>query len=120
MGSFFQSASSTLRDWIPGGPAHFLLFVVAMQTIQPRHRTAWKQRVFSILLASPVLASAQPADLIVSHAYVVTMNASKQIYSDGAVVIKTGTLSRSAPARSRMVMFRRRASTRPATLSCPA
>jgi cytosine/adenosine deaminase-related metal-dependent hydrolase len=43
-------------------------------------------------------AAAQPADLIVTHAYVVTMNASKQIYADGAVVIKDGHIVAVGPS----------------------
>ncbi len=49
-----------------------------------------------MMLAAPLnsqdVAAAQPADLIVTHAYVVTMNGSKDIYEDGAVVINRGRI----------------------------
>jgi cytosine/adenosine deaminase-related metal-dependent hydrolase len=51
-----------------------------------------------VLFALPILSAAQPADLIVTHAYVVTMNASKQIYPDGAVVIKDGHIAAVGPS----------------------
>ena len=61
-----------------------------------------------MLFAAPILfatigdalhaATAQPADLIVIHAYVVTMNASKEIYPDGAVVIKDGHIAAVGPS----------------------
>ncbi len=43
-------------------------------------------------------AATQPADLIVTHAYLVTMNAAKTIYTDGAVVIKDGHIIAVCPA----------------------
>ncbi len=46
----------------------------------------------TLLIITDAPAATQPADLIVTHAYVVTMNASKTIYADGAVVIKDGHL----------------------------
>jgi len=71
-------------------------------TMKYRLTMPTKQRtVLSILLASPILAAAataQPVDLIVTHAYVVTMNASKQIYADGAVVIKDGRIVAVGPS----------------------
>jgi hypothetical protein len=57
-----------------------------------------KGTTISLLFAAPVLlagpvqtanaASTLSADLIVTHAYLVTMNTSKATYEDGAVVIK--------------------------------
>jgi cytosine/adenosine deaminase-related metal-dependent hydrolase len=61
--------------------------------MQTKHGT-----VFWVLFALPILSAAQPADLIVTHAYVVTMNASKQIYLDGAVVIKDGHIAAVGPS----------------------
>jgi cytosine/adenosine deaminase-related metal-dependent hydrolase len=53
----------------------------------------------ALLLAVPILLhAAQPADLIVNHAYVVTMDATKKIYEDGAVVIKDGHILAVGPA----------------------
>jgi cytosine/adenosine deaminase-related metal-dependent hydrolase len=53
----------------------------------------------ALLLAVPILlTAAQPADLIVNHAYVVTMDATKKIYEDGAVVIKDGHILAVGPA----------------------
>ncbi len=51
-----------------------------------------------LLFAAPANSAVQPADLIVTHAYVVTMNASKAIYEDGAVVIKDGHIVAVGPA----------------------
>jgi cytosine/adenosine deaminase-related metal-dependent hydrolase len=55
-----------------------------------------------MMLAAPLnsqdVAAAQPADLIVTHAYVVTMNGSKDIYEDGAVVINRGRILAVGPA----------------------
>jgi cytosine/adenosine deaminase-related metal-dependent hydrolase len=63
---------------------------------------------FSMLFASAIFfatagnalhaATAQPADLIVTHAYLVTMNASKEIFPDGAVVIKDGHIAAAGPS----------------------
>lgn len=40
----------------------------------------------------PKAAPRQSSDLTITHAYVVTMNASKDIYKDGAVVVKDGRI----------------------------
>ena len=56
-------------------------------------------RTVSVLLFSiAASASAQTADLVVTHAYVVTMDASKHIYEDGAVVIKDGQILAVGPS----------------------
>ncbi len=74
----------------------------------PPNQTALKHTVLSMLLAAWVLASialgatdaaaSQSADLIVTHAYVVTMDASKKVYADGAVVIKNGHIVAVGPS----------------------
>jgi cytosine/adenosine deaminase-related metal-dependent hydrolase len=53
-----------------------------------------------LLVAAPALAAAskESADLVVTHAYVVTMDASKHIDDDGAVVIKDGHIVAVGPA----------------------
>jgi cytosine/adenosine deaminase-related metal-dependent hydrolase len=51
-----------------------------------------------LLMLMAVAVKAQSVDLIVTHAYVVTMNASKQIYPDGAVVIKGGHIVAVGPS----------------------
>jgi cytosine/adenosine deaminase-related metal-dependent hydrolase len=55
-----------------------------------------------MMLAAPLnsqgVVSAQPADLILTHAYVVTMNGSKDIYENGAVVINRGRILAVGPA----------------------
>jgi cytosine/adenosine deaminase-related metal-dependent hydrolase len=43
-------------------------------------------------------ATTDSADLILTHAYVVTMNATKEIHADGAVVIKDGKILAVGPA----------------------
>jgi cytosine/adenosine deaminase-related metal-dependent hydrolase len=43
-------------------------------------------------------AAPSQADLVVTHAYVVTMNSAKDIYQDGAVVIKDGHIVAVGPA----------------------
>jgi cytosine/adenosine deaminase-related metal-dependent hydrolase len=48
--------------------------------------------------ASSIELAAAPADLMLTHAYVVTMNASKTIYEDGAVVIRNGHIVAVGPA----------------------
>ncbi len=54
------------------------------------------------ILAPPLnsrgLVAKQPADLIVTHAYVVTMNGAKDIYENGAVIIKGGRIIAVGPA----------------------
>jgi len=52
----------------------------------------------TIALNTTDAATTQSADLIVTHAYVVTMNASKAIYADGAVVIKGGHIVAVGPS----------------------
>jgi 5-methylthioadenosine/S-adenosylhomocysteine deaminase len=78
-----------------------------MQRTHPPCRTARKHTVsiplaarvlLAIAVSAPGAAAAQPADLIVTHAYVVTMNASKEIYADGAVVIKDGHIVAVGPS----------------------
>jgi cytosine/adenosine deaminase-related metal-dependent hydrolase len=62
----------------------------------------WLLLAAPIILASPVnfrsLDSKPLADLIVTHAYVVTMNGSKDIYENGAVVVKGGRIVAVGPA----------------------
>ncbi len=41
---------------------------------------------------------AQPADIAITHAYVVTMNPSKQIFADGCVIIRDGRLVAIGPS----------------------
>jgi 5-methylthioadenosine/S-adenosylhomocysteine deaminase len=60
-----------------------------------------KQTVAWMLLAAPMVlypAPREPADLIITHAYVVTMNRSRTIYQDGAVVIRGSHLIAVGPA----------------------
>jgi cytosine/adenosine deaminase-related metal-dependent hydrolase len=61
-----------------------------------RQAMTWLLLGVPMMLAAPLnsqdVAAAQPADLIVTHAYVVTMNGSKDIYEDGAVVINRGRI----------------------------
>jgi cytosine/adenosine deaminase-related metal-dependent hydrolase len=56
--------------------------------------------LLAAFLPQPATA-AQPADLIITHAYVLTMNASKQVYEDGAVVIKGGQIMAVGPSSIR-------------------
>jgi 5-methylthioadenosine/S-adenosylhomocysteine deaminase len=51
-----------------------------------------------LAIATATVAPAQTVDLIVTHAYVMTMNASKQIYPDGAVVIRDGHIVAVGPS----------------------
>jgi cytosine/adenosine deaminase-related metal-dependent hydrolase len=53
---------------------------------------------FVLVMLMAFAANAQTVDLIVTHAYVVTMNASRQIYPDGAVVIKDGRIVAVGPS----------------------
>lgn len=63
-------------------------------------------RLFSVLLTAVFGASLvsaqetkpQPADLILTHAYVVTMNAKKELIEDGAVVIRESRIIAVGPA----------------------
>jgi 5-methylthioadenosine/S-adenosylhomocysteine deaminase len=61
-------------------------------------RTLLDGRRLACILLFCVAAKAQPADLIINHAYVVTMDASKHIYEDGAVVIKGGQILAVGPS----------------------
>jgi 5-methylthioadenosine/S-adenosylhomocysteine deaminase len=53
---------------------------------------------FLLLFCLTASASAQTADLVLTHAYVVTMDASKHIYEDGTVVIKDGRILAVGPS----------------------
>ena len=55
-------------------------------------------RLVVVCLLLPLIAAAQSADLIIRHGYVVTMNASKAIYEDGAVVMKDGRIVAIGPS----------------------
>ena len=60
-----------------------------------------KQTVAWMLLGAPIMlyaAPSEPADLIITHAYVVTMNTSQTIYQDGTVVIKGSHIVAVGPA----------------------
>lgn len=50
------------------------------------------------ILCACAAQAAQPADIVITHAYVVTMNAAKQIFADGCVVIRDGRLVAVGPA----------------------
>ena len=52
------------------------------------------------LFFAPLLPSAapQPADLLITHAYIVTMNAAKEIIPDGALAIKAGRIIAIGPS----------------------
>jgi 5-methylthioadenosine/S-adenosylhomocysteine deaminase len=54
--------------------------------------------VFGVSFASAQEAGPQPADLILTHAYVVTMNAKKELIEDGAVVIRDSRIIAVGPA----------------------
>ena len=60
------------------------------------------QRILPALIALPLLLAAHvnlpTADIVVTHAYVVTMNAAKDIYPDGAVVIGSGRILAVGPS----------------------
>jgi 5-methylthioadenosine/S-adenosylhomocysteine deaminase len=56
------------------------------------------QRAASLVLLFCLSASAQTADLIITHAFLVTMDAPKHIYDDGAVVIKDGQILAIGPS----------------------
>lgn len=45
-----------------------------------------------------VASAAEPADIVITHAYVVTVNPSKQVFPDGCVVIRDGRLVAVGPA----------------------
>ena len=51
-----------------------------------------------LVLGVMAAAGAEPVDLIVTRGYVVTMNATRQIYPDGAVVIRNGHLIAVGPS----------------------
>jgi 5-methylthioadenosine/S-adenosylhomocysteine deaminase len=52
----------------------------------------------SLLAAQPVSTSLQSADLIITHAHVITMNAAREIIEDGAVIIKDARILAVGPA----------------------
>ena len=56
--------------------------------------------VFSLFWAALVYGAdaKQPADLMVTHAYVVTMNGSKEIFENGVVVVKDGHIVALGPS----------------------
>ncbi len=53
-----------------------------------------------LLLASPLLSAAEPvsADLIITHAHVVTMNDAREVFEDGVVVIQGSRIVAVGPA----------------------
>ena len=51
--------------------------------------------IIAVLLmaaANGVLAAQEPADVVVQHGFVVTMNQSKDVFEDGAVVVRDGRI----------------------------
>jgi 5-methylthioadenosine/S-adenosylhomocysteine deaminase len=52
----------------------------------------------SLLAAQPVSTSPQSADLIITHAHVITMNVTRDIIEDGAVIIKDARILAVGPA----------------------
>jgi 5-methylthioadenosine/S-adenosylhomocysteine deaminase len=73
-----------------------------------RLRLIWgvtRQMVFLTPLLAPLVitrlvyaAVVEPADLIITHAFVVTMNPAKDIYKDGAVVVRNGNIVAVGPS----------------------
>ena len=55
-------------------------------------------KIIALLLALPALAATQPADLILTHAYIVTMDAAKHIYPDGVIIVKDGRIVTLGPS----------------------
>lgn len=54
--------------------------------------------ILLLLASSTLLCAQQPVDLIVTHAYLVSMDASKKIYEDGAVIIRDGHILAVGPS----------------------
>ena len=60
-------------------------------------RAAAAGLLFALLLP-PVAAAAEPADLVVRHATVVTVDAQRRVIADGAVAIQGGRIAAVGPA----------------------
>jgi cytosine/adenosine deaminase-related metal-dependent hydrolase len=65
----------------------------------PLHRFVQRMAVWCFIAIVLFGADAkQPADLVITHAYVVTMDGKKEIFEDGVVVVKDGRIAAVGPA----------------------